>query len=60
MAKIREVSSRYPDLKTAGRYLSYENALKLEKHVDMAKKTPITLSVIEKAIKNQEDERPSY
>ncbi|MEN3772539.1 hypothetical protein [Priestia megaterium] len=47
MAKIREVSSHYPDLKTAGRYLSYENAVRLEKHVDMAKKTPITLSVIE-------------
>ncbi|WP_195696759.1 MobQ family relaxase [Priestia megaterium] len=56
MAKIREVSSHYPDLKTAGKYLSYENALKLEKHVDMAKKTPITLDVIEKAIKNQEDD----
>ncbi|MCJ7983739.1 hypothetical protein MUB16_04865 [Priestia sp. OVL9] len=55
-AKIREVSSHYPDLKTAGKYLSYENALKLEKHVDMAKKTPVTLSVIEKAIKNQEDD----
>ncbi len=56
MAKIREVSSHYPDLKTAGKYLSYENALKLEKHVDMAKKTPVTLDVIEKAIKNQEDD----
>jgi len=56
MAKIREVSSHYPDLKTAGKYLSYENALKLEKHIDMAKKTPVTLSVIEKAIKNQEDD----
>ncbi|MED4284256.1 MobQ family relaxase [Priestia megaterium] len=56
MAKIREISSHYPDLKTAGKYLSYENALKLEKHVDMAKKTPVTLDVIEKAIKNQEDD----
>lgn len=56
MAKIREVSSQYPDLKTAGKYLSYENALKLEKHVDMAKKTPVTLDVIEKAIKNQKDD----
>ncbi|MED3823558.1 MobQ family relaxase [Priestia flexa] len=56
MAKIREVSSHYPDLKTAGKYLSYENALKLEKHVDMAKKTPVTLDVIEKAIKNQKDD----
>ncbi|MED4292787.1 MobQ family relaxase [Priestia megaterium] len=56
MAKIREVSSHYPDLKTAGKYLSYENALKLEKHIDMTKKTPVTLSVIEKAIKNQEDD----
>ncbi|MDD9781753.1 hypothetical protein P4607_24490 [Priestia megaterium] len=56
MAKIREVSSHYPDLRTAGRYLSYENALKLEKHVDIAKKTPVTLSVIEKAVKNQEDD----
>jgi hypothetical protein len=56
MAKIREVSSHYPDLKTSGKYLSYENALKLEKHVDMAKKTPVTLDVIEKAIKNQEDD----
>jgi hypothetical protein len=55
-AKIREVSSHYPDLKTAGKYLSYENALKLEKHIDMAKKTPVTLEVIEKAIKNQEDD----
>ncbi|KMN98947.1 MobQ family relaxase, partial [Priestia aryabhattai] len=49
MAKIREVSSHYPDLKTAGKYLSYDNALKLEKHIDMAKKTPVTLEVIEKA-----------
>ncbi|MFK7682045.1 MobQ family relaxase [Bacillus sp. Wb] len=56
MAKIREVSSHYPDLKTAGKYLSYENALKLEKHVDMAKKTPVTLDVIRKAIKNQKDD----
>lgn len=55
-AKIREVSSHYPDLKTAGTYLSYENALKLEKHIDMAKKTPVTLEVIEKAIKNQKDD----
>ena len=55
-AKIREVSSHYPDLKTAGKYLRYENALKLEKHVDMAKKTPVTLEVIEKAIKNQKDD----
>ncbi|QSF36497.1 MobA/MobL family protein (plasmid) [Priestia megaterium] len=55
-AKIREVSSHYPDLKTAGKYLSYENALKLEKHIDMAKKTPVTLEVIEKAIKNQQDD----
>ncbi|MDP1383947.1 MobQ family relaxase [Priestia megaterium] len=56
MAKIREISSHYPDLKTAGKYLSYENALKLEKHVDMAKKTPVTLDFIRKAIKNQEDD----
>ncbi|MHA7098833.1 MobQ family relaxase [Priestia aryabhattai] len=56
IAKIREVSSHYPDLKTAGKYLSYENALKLEKHIDIAKKTPVTLDVIEKAIKNQEDD----
>ena len=56
IAKIREVSSQYPDLKTAGKYLSYDNALKLEKHVDMAKKTPVTLDVIEKAIKNQKDD----
>ena len=55
-AKIREVSSHYPDLKTAGKYLSYENALKLEKHIDMAKKTPVTLEVIEKAIENQQDD----
>ncbi|MEH7089125.1 MobQ family relaxase [Priestia megaterium] len=55
-AKIREVSSHYPDLKTAGNYLSYENALKLEKHIDMAKKTPVTLEVIKKAIKNQKDD----
>lgn len=55
-AKIREVSSHYPDLKIAGKYLSYENALKLEKHIDMAKKTPVTLEVIEKAIKNQQDD----
>ncbi|MFE3982781.1 MULTISPECIES: hypothetical protein [unclassified Priestia] len=39
MAKIGEVSSHYPALKTAGKYLNYENALKLEKHVDIAKKT---------------------
>ncbi|MEH7005472.1 MobQ family relaxase [Priestia megaterium] len=56
MAKIREVSSHYPDLKTAGKYLSYDNALKLEKHIDMAKKTPVTLEVIEKAIGNQKEE----
>ncbi|MCZ8497515.1 MobQ family relaxase [Priestia megaterium] len=56
MAKIREVSSHYPDLKTAGKYLSYENALKLEKHVDMAQNTPMTLDIIEKAIKNQRDD----
>ncbi|MGU3398080.1 MobQ family relaxase [Priestia sp. D51] len=56
MAKIREVSSHYPDLKTAGQHLSYDNALKLEKHIDMAKKTPVTLEVIEKAIGNPKDE----
>ncbi|PEZ06115.1 molybdopterin-guanine dinucleotide biosynthesis protein MobA [Priestia megaterium] len=56
MAKIREVSSHYPDLKTAGQYLSYDNALKLEKHIDMAKKTPVTLEFIEKAIGNQKEE----
>ncbi|MCQ9285288.1 molybdopterin-guanine dinucleotide biosynthesis protein MobA, partial [Priestia aryabhattai] len=43
-------------LKTAGKYLSYDNALKLEKHMDMAKKTPVTLEVIEKAIGNQKEE----
>ncbi|MGG1369929.1 MobQ family relaxase [Priestia megaterium] len=55
-AKIREISSHYPDLKTAGKYLSYKNALKLEKHIDMAKKTPVTLDIIEKAIENQKDD----
>ncbi|QSF42398.1 MobQ family relaxase [Priestia megaterium] len=56
MAKIREVSSHYPDLKTAGKYLSYDNALKLERHIDIAKKTPVTLDFIEKAITNQKDD----
>ncbi|RDZ12880.1 molybdopterin-guanine dinucleotide biosynthesis protein MobA [Priestia megaterium] len=54
-AKIREISSHYPDLKTSGQYLTYENALKLEKHIELAQKTPLTLPVIEKSIKNAQN-----
>jgi len=55
MAKIRGVSSRYPDLKTAGKCLTYENALKLESHLETLKKTPVTLFMSEKGVKNYED-----
>jgi hypothetical protein len=37
-AKIREISSHYPDLKRAGKYLTYSNALKLERYHDTAQK----------------------
>lgn len=54
-AKIREVSSHYPDLKTAGQYLTYENALELEKHIELAQKTSLTLPVIESSMKNAQN-----
>src|SRR6478752_111129 len=50
MAKIREVSSHYPDLKTAGKYLSYDNALKLEKHIDTAQQNQFRLPNIKQSL----------
>jgi len=55
-AKIREVSSHYPDLKTAGRHLSYNNALKLEKHYEIAKQHKFSLSTIKHEISHTEKE----
>jgi hypothetical protein len=43
-AKIREISSYYPDLKTAGKYLTYSNALKLEQYHDTSQQNQFKLS----------------
>ncbi|MGG0772130.1 molybdopterin-guanine dinucleotide biosynthesis protein MobA, partial [Priestia megaterium] len=45
-AKIREVSSYYSDLKTAGKYLTYSNALKLEQYHNTAQQNQFKLSNI--------------
>ena len=45
-AKIREISSYYPDLKKAGKYLTYSNALKLEQYHDTAQQNQFKLSNI--------------
>ncbi|MED4156673.1 MobQ family relaxase [Priestia aryabhattai] len=55
-AKIREVSSHYPDLKTAGRHLNYNNALKLEKHYEIAKQHKFSLSTIKQEINDNKKE----
>ncbi|MEH7590352.1 hypothetical protein V7247_26775 [Priestia megaterium] len=55
MAKNREVSSYYPDLKTAGEYLTYENVLKLEKHSELVQKTNLTLPTMEESMEDGQD-----
>jgi hypothetical protein len=49
-AKIREISSHYPDLKTAGKYLTYSNALRLEQHHDTAQQNQFRLSNIKQSL----------
>ncbi|PGX77762.1 MobQ family relaxase [Priestia megaterium] len=49
-AKIREISSYYPDLKTAGKYLTYSNALKLEQYHDTAQQDQFRLSNIKQSL----------
>ena len=49
-AKIREVSSYYPELKTAGKYLTYSNALKLEQYHDTAQQNQFRLSNIKQSL----------
>ncbi|MDN4634627.1 hypothetical protein QCD71_24245, partial [Sphingomonas sp. PsM26] len=49
-AKIREISSHYPDLKTAGKYLTYGNALRLEQHHDIAQQNQFRLSNIKQSL----------
>jgi MobA/MobL family len=49
-AKIREISSYYPDLKTAGKYLTYSNALKLEQYHDTAQQNQFRLSNIKQSL----------
>ncbi|WP_375345171.1 MobQ family relaxase (plasmid) [Priestia megaterium] len=55
-AKIREVSSHYPDLKRAGQHLSYNNALKLEKYQNIAEQHKYSLSSIKEAIDSSQKE----
>ncbi|MET3089271.1 MobQ family relaxase [Priestia megaterium] len=50
MAKIREISSYYPDLKTAGKYLTYSNALRLEQYHDTAQQNQFRLSNIKQSL----------
>ncbi|QSX24528.1 MobQ family relaxase [Priestia megaterium] len=49
-AKIREISSHYPDLKTAGKYLTYSNALRLEQYHDTAQQNQFRLSNIKQSL----------
>ncbi|MED3929075.1 molybdopterin-guanine dinucleotide biosynthesis protein MobA, partial [Priestia megaterium] len=49
-AKIREISSYYPDLKTAGKHLTYSNALKLEQYHDTAQQNQFRLSNIKQSL----------
>jgi len=49
-AKIREISSYYPDLKTAGKYLTYSNALKLEQYHETAQQNQFRLSNIKQSL----------
>ncbi|SCC49171.1 MULTISPECIES: hypothetical protein [Priestia] len=49
-AKIREITSHYPDLKTAGKYLTYSNALKLEQYHDIAQQNQFRLSNIKQSL----------
>src|SRR6478752_10355210 len=49
-AKIREISSYYPDLKTAGKYLTYSNALRMEKYHDTAQQNQFKLSNIKQSL----------
>jgi len=49
-AKIREISSYYPDLKTAGKYLTYGNALRLEEQHDTAQQHQFRLSNIKQSL----------
>jgi hypothetical protein len=49
-AKIREISSYYPDLKTAGKHLTYSNALRLEKYHDTAQQNQFRLSNIKQSL----------
>lgn len=48
--KIREISSYYPDLKTAGKYLTYSNALRLEQYHDTAQQNQFRLSNIKQSL----------
>ncbi|NER40557.1 hypothetical protein G3M54_05125 [Bacillus megaterium NBRC 15308 = ATCC 14581] len=47
-AKIREISSHYPDLKTAGKHLTYSNALKLEQYHNTTQQNQFRLSTSNK------------
>ncbi len=49
-AKIREISSYYPDLKTAGKHLTYSNALRLEQYHDTAQQNQFRLSNIKQSL----------
>ncbi|MGN7233794.1 MobQ family relaxase, partial [Priestia megaterium] len=49
-AKIREISSYYPDLKTAGKYLTYSSALRLEQYHDTAQQNQFRLSNIKQSL----------
>jgi hypothetical protein len=49
-AKNREISSYYPDLKTAGKHLTYSNALKLEQYHDTAQQNQFRLSNIKQSL----------
>ncbi|MGG0034935.1 MobQ family relaxase [Priestia megaterium] len=49
-AKIREISSHYPDLKTAGKHLTYSNALKLEQYHNTTQQNQFRLSNIKQSL----------
>ncbi|WP_349346914.1 MobQ family relaxase [Priestia megaterium] len=49
-SKIREISSHYPDLKTAGKYLAYDNALRLEQYHEIAQQHQFSLSNIKQSL----------
>lgn len=53
-AQIREVASHYPELKTAGAYLTYENAIQLKKLNEKAGKV-IPISQIELSLEKRKE-----